>query len=208
MKLEDFALLQTSIEQALQQKTPIIIAIEGRSGSGKSSLAEKLGKLYDCNIISMDDFFLQPAQRSSVRLAEAGGNVAYERLQAEVLLPLLAGKSFSYQPFDCLQQRFKDAKEFPIKPLNIIEGVYSLHPTLSYAYDLKIFMTVDAEEQQSRIIKRSGFVKWQRFAEEWIPLEEAYFRATRTEEKCDVVISNLQIKSNLKKNSQFTIQNS
>ena len=175
MRPEDFALLQTSIKQALQQKTPIIIAIEGRSGSGKSSLAQKLGELYDCNIISIDDFFLQPAQRTAARLAEAGGNVAYERLQAEVLLPLLAGKSFSYQPFDCRQNKFMEAKKFPMKPLNIIEGVYSLHPTLSYAYDLKIFMTVDAEEQQSRITKRSGLVKWQRFAGEWIPLEEAYF---------------------------------
>ncbi len=190
MQDADFFLLQARISQTMQQKIPCLVAIDGRSGSGKSSLAKKLAGLYDCNIINVDDFFLQPAQRTSARLAEAGGNVDYQRLQREVLLPILANKSFSYQPFDCRQNTFITAKSFPLKALYIIEGVYSMHSVLSYAYDLKIFLTVNANEQKSRILQRSGPEKWQRFVNEWIPLEEAYFQATRTEDKCEIVIHN------------------
>ena len=49
----------------------------------------------------MDDFFLRPEQRTAQRLAQSGGNVDWERFQAEVLIPLRQGISFSYRPYDC-----------------------------------------------------------------------------------------------------------
>ena len=46
----------------------------------------------------MDDFYLQPHQRTTKRLREPGGNVDYERFETEVLQPLLTGEAFSYRP--------------------------------------------------------------------------------------------------------------
>ena len=80
--------IERRIEALLQSdKDRILIGIDGRTGSGKSSLAKKLAEEFFCNLFHMDDFFLQGFQRTEERRKEIGGNVDYERFQREVLLP-------------------------------------------------------------------------------------------------------------------------
>ncbi|MEK3909347.1 P-loop NTPase fold protein [Oceanobacillus sp. FSL W7-1309] len=54
------------------------IAIDGRCGSGKTSLAEMLKQEFDMNVFHMDDFFLPFEMKTKERLSESGGNVHYE----------------------------------------------------------------------------------------------------------------------------------
>ena len=86
------------IDELLAKQDMVIVAIDGKCTSGKTTLASKLAEIYDCNVFHMDDFFLRPEQRTPERFAEVGGNVDYERFQEEVLLPLKSGKAFSYRP--------------------------------------------------------------------------------------------------------------
>ena len=72
------------------------------------------------------------------------------------------------------------------KPLTVVEGSYSLHPTLRSAYDLKVFLAIDPERQSARILARNGAEKHRRFIEEWIPLENAYFSALDIRSLCDL----------------------
>ena len=58
---------------------PIILAIDGGSASGKTTLSDSLANIYDCTVFHMDDFFLCPEQRTQERYAEPGGNVDRER---------------------------------------------------------------------------------------------------------------------------------
>ena len=162
------------IDALLREKDFLIVAIDGKCTSGKTTLASKLAKVYDCNVFHMDDFFLRPEQRTPERFAEAGGNVDYERFREEVLLPLKSGKAFSYRPFDCSTFTLADPVAVTPKRLNIIEGTYSHHPYFGNPYDLKILLTVDEETQRQRILERPAFLH-QRFFEMWIPLEDQYF---------------------------------
>ena len=41
-----------------------IVAIDGNSASGKTTLSTQLSKLFDCNIFHIDDYFLNPSQRT------------------------------------------------------------------------------------------------------------------------------------------------
>ncbi|MEK3909346.1 hypothetical protein [Oceanobacillus sp. FSL W7-1309] len=59
-----------------------------------------------------------------------------------------------------------------LKKLTIVEGSYSLHPSLQEHYDLKIFVTVNKEVQLERKLKRNGEEKLQDFIAKWIPMEE------------------------------------
>ena len=93
--------IKKRIDELLAQKDMVIVAIDGKCTSGKTTLAGKLAEMYDCNVFHMDDFFLRPEKRTPERYAEVGGNVDYERFKEEVLVPLKAGKPFSYRPFDC-----------------------------------------------------------------------------------------------------------
>ena len=90
--------IRKKIDELLTQKDMVIVAIDGKCTSGKTTLASQLAEVYDCNVFHMDDFFLRPEQRTPERFAEIGGNVDYERFREEVLLPLKSGKAFSCRP--------------------------------------------------------------------------------------------------------------
>ena len=160
----------------LTQKESVIIAIDGKCTSGKTTLANQLAEIYDCNVLHMDDFFLRPEQRTPERFAEIGGNVDYERFRSEVLGPLQSGTPFSYRPFLCSTQTLGDPVFVTPKRLTIIEGTYSLHPHFENPYDLKILRTVSDDVQRQRILQRPKFLH-DRFFKEWIPMENRYFKA-------------------------------
>lgn len=183
-----FSELIYRIDKLVHCQPLVIIAIDGSSGAGKTELAEQLREHYDANLFHMDDFFLQPHQRTEARLAEIGGNVDYERFKGEVLERIGLTKGFAYQKYDCSQGRLTDYVYVEPKPVNIVEGVYSMHPTLIGSYHFKVFLTVSRDLQLKRIGMRSGEVLLERFIKEWIPKEHAYFRHFGVQEQADVVI--------------------
>ena len=178
--------LISEIRARLRYKPRLLIAIDGRCASGKTTLAKALQSECECNVIHMDHFFLRPEQRTSARLSEPGGNVDYERFLEEALLPLERGETFSYRPYDCQTQRLAEAIRVEPRPVTIIEGAYCCHPRFIDKYDLRVFMTVDSQEQLLRIRSRNGEAGLARFKELWIPLEERYFEAYRIQEKCEI----------------------
>ena len=174
--------------EALRAGKPVLrIAIDGRCGAGKTTLAACLQELWDCDVFHMDDFFFCPAQRTAERLREAGGNVDYERFLREVLDPLEEGRVFSYAAYDCKTRSMKPPVTVTPKPIRITEGSYSCHPALWDRYDLHVFLTVDPEEQLRRISQRNG-ADLRVFREKWIPMEEQYFSVCRIAERCALVL--------------------
>ncbi|MRG84925.1 uridine kinase family protein [Salinibacillus xinjiangensis] len=170
------------------QNKSIILAIDGRCASGKSTLAEEISAQIDCNLFHMDDFFLPFERKTKERLAEPGGNVDYERFIKEVMQPLKENKPVTYRKYNCSIGSLTEALHFPKKKINIIEGVYALHPALQSLYDYKTFLTVNPSIQKERILKRNGQKMLEKFIHQWIPLEERYFTALEIEYLCDVVI--------------------
>ncbi|MBQ8541527.1 MAG: uridine kinase [Clostridia bacterium] len=178
--------IMNTIEKIIRKKGSCIVAIDGRCGSGKTSLAEKLTEYFDCNVFHMDDFFLQKHQRNEPRFNETGGNVDYERFYGDVLLPLVNNEAFSYRPFDCQRMDFAESISIQKKSVAIAEGSYSCHPCLFGSYDLHIFLDIDKKTQLKRLIEREGEEKIKQFEEKWIPLEERYFINTELKYKCEI----------------------
>jgi uridine kinase len=184
-----FLPLLQALDSKLSAGETVTLAIDGPSGSGKSSMASWLKKVYgDCEVFHMDDFFLPPEKKTPKRLNTPGGNVDWERFLEEVLVPIKAGKPFSYRPYDCGECALGDAVTAAPRRLNLVEGVYSLHPALREAYDLKLFLSIDRQEQLRRILKRSGPAMQRRFIQEWIPLEDLYFQAMYIKDISDLIL--------------------
>ncbi len=171
-----------------ENKKNVLVAIDGRCSAGKTTFAKHMQDNIDCNVIHMDDFFLRPEQRTPERYQEAGGNVDYERFLNEVMLPLQEGVPFSFRPYDCKQQKLKNAIQIEPTDVTIIEGSYSCHPNLWDFYDLRIFINISENDQFNRIIKRNGEESLKIFKEKWIPLEEKYFSTFEIEDRCDYSI--------------------
>ena len=182
--------IKRRIEELLgSDRDRILIGIDGRAGSGKTTLARKLAEVFDCNVFQMDDFFLQGYQRTEERAKEVGGNVDYERFQKEVLLPLKKKETVWYRPFRCQTMELQEKVEMPFRRLNIIEGSYAQHPYFGAPYDLKIFVDIDPVLQLDRIEKRNGTQKLEQFKTLWIPKEEAYFAKFQIAAHADRIMS-------------------
>jgi uridine kinase len=170
----------TALEARLISDGRATLALDGDCASGKTTLAQWLAPLYDCNVFHMDDFFLPFELRTAGRLAEPGGNVHYERFREQVLAGLLSGAPFTYGAFDCHTGLTREVRVSP-RPVALIEGSYALHPAFDAAYGrlaaVRARLTVDAEEQLRRIRRRNGEAMLRRFQNEWIPLEIRYFEA-------------------------------
>lgn len=168
-------------------KKPIVIAIDGRCGAGKTTLAAALKEKNGWSVFHMDDFFLRPEQRTKERFAQPGGNVDHERFLEEILTPLINGDTvISYRPFDCHKLELSAAVSLDAGAVNLVEGSYSCHPALWDAYDLRVFLDVTEAEQERRILARNGKDSAEMFRERWISLEERYFEAYRIKERCEL----------------------
>lgn len=178
----------TLIEKQLDSAVETVcVSIDGRCGAGKTTLAEKLYHLYDCNVFHMDDFFLRDEQKTKDRVKEIGGNVDYERFLNTVLLPLQKQEVVQYQPFSCALSCLMKIKDIPWKRLNIIEGTYSHHPYFGAYSQINIFLDITPEEQIRRIKKRNP-KQYIRYIEEWIPKENAYFKKFDIKNISDIVV--------------------
>ena len=178
------------LEQILKEikkinKQPLIIAIDGKAASGKTTLANDLRPLINAEIISMDDFFLPKNLRTEERFNEIGGNIHYERFLEEVIVNLSKKHDFAYQIFDCETMDYHGQKVISNKQNIIIEGSYSQHPIFGDYADLTIFLDIDDYQQKERLKKRSPYL-FERFVDEWIPLENRYFQHYQIKAKANI----------------------
>ena len=187
IKMNNVDKLTEKIDALLSEKESVIIALDGPCGAGKTTLAEALAKKYDANVFHADDFFLRREQRSAERNSQIGGNIDYERLSEEVIIPLSQGKEFSFHPFSCKTLSLADEVFVSRKKLNIIEGSYSHHPYFGDVYDLKVFIDIAPEEQKKRILKRNP-ENAERFFIEWILKENQYFEFFEIKKKADMIL--------------------
>ncbi len=172
------ALLPILGEAARQwDKTRLLIAIDGPCGSGKTTLANQLSAVLNAPCVRMDHFFLPHALKTPERLAQPGGNADLDRLLGEFMTPWLSAGCASYRPYNCHRDCLSAPVDVPVSHVTILEGSYSLHPSIARYADIRVFLQIDPEEQRRRIVSRNGLSGWARFADKWIPLERAYFDA-------------------------------
>lgn len=177
------------IDRLAAERSRVLVAIEGGSASGKTTLGELLQNVYGCPVFHMDDFFLRPEQRTEARFTQPGGNVDRERFLEEVLLPLREGKPVDYRRFDCATFTIAPPQRIKAGTLNIVEGAYSMHPDLAPYYDLSVFLPISAEKQRERILKRNAPAHAKQFFDRWIPFEQRYFDALDVRNRCALILS-------------------
>lgn len=177
------------IEELYNKKERIIIAIDGKAASGKSTAADFLSSIYpdELSVIHMDDYFLPYELRTAARYSEPGGNIHYERFKDEVIAHLNSS-TLSYKKFNCSNGCYSEDVLIKLPKIMLIEGSYSLHPYFNDYYDISVFSDIPKDTQLDRILLRNGEALSKMFKEKWIPLEEKYFAAYRIKDKCDIII--------------------
>lgn len=162
---------------------PVIISIEGKCASGKSTIADFIKNNFKATIIHMDDFFLPIKRKTKARLDEIGGNIDYE-LVRETLLNIKNKNISRYKVFDCSKQEYYD-KEFISSGIIILEGVYSYHKFFRDLIDKLIYIDTDYNIRVERLKARPNF---NRYINEWIPLEDRYFDSENILYLSDIIV--------------------
>ena len=166
---------------------PCLIAVDGRCGSGKTSLAAAAELLIPGrkHVIHMDDHYLPWERRAEKWMDIPAGNMDLESVRARILAPAREGRPLADPSI--LQAAAEKTADLDDAELILVEGTYSQHPLLAPYYDYKIFLTCGREEQTRRLQKREGDY-YPTFDRIWRTLEERYFAACGTEAAADLTV--------------------
>lgn len=182
-----YAPVFSRISDLLAGKAVVLAAIDGRCGSGKTTMAAAIQRSFPCHVFHMDDYYLPFESREKNWPESIAGNMDLERIRQDILLPARFGQPVLYRPYDCRNSCFRASSAMAPARLNIMEGSYSHHPRLRDLYDLTVFLTLDTNEQERRLRLREG-ERFGGFASRWIPMEERYFAACAVESRSDYVL--------------------
>jgi molybdopterin-guanine dinucleotide biosynthesis protein A/uridine kinase len=184
------------IMAALPPGRPVVVALDGRSGAGKSTIATALALRTGGTVLEGDDFYnvslagLDAIERDRMSGAEAAELVIdWYRMRSEALQPLRHGQAAAYAPYDweAHDGRLAESKALPAADLVIVDGVYSARPELADLVDLAVLVDIDPEIRADRLAQREDDDSaWLAF---WERAEEHYFTAVRPRDSFDLVVT-------------------
>jgi molybdopterin-guanine dinucleotide biosynthesis protein A/uridine kinase len=167
------------------RKCPVLLALDGASGAGKSLLASALALKVSATVVQGDDFYnpalalLTSHQRERIPDSEVAQTVFdWRRLRTEALEPLMRGESARYRPYDWAANDGRLGRAVDLAPadLIIVEGVYSSRPELADLVDLTVRVEVSERLRRQRLDERGNDVHRRSF---WQRGEHYYFTRLR-----------------------------
>ncbi len=188
-----FEELTHRIDQLLD-KPPIVVAISGFGGAGKTTLTEKLIARYgDATKLQLDNFIVNRGEGEGWL-----GGYDWERFRS-VLEDAEAGRPLRYQWYDWNADALAPGPvDEPARPLVIVEGVRLLQLTLMDLFTLTVWIDRSAEEATAQGIARDRINKdhWsdaeleahiQKWHDVWVPKDQEFAEACHPRELADVL---------------------
>lgn len=170
----------------------MLVAIDGRGGSGKSTFARRLESAADeVTVIEFDDFYLpSPLREARIEAGdtEIGGNFDWRRLRDQVLAPLGRDEPASYQRYDWPSDELAEWHSVPVGGIVLVEGNYSTRRELYEVYDFTIWIDAPHDVRLERGIRRGGEDTRERWLTEWMPEEDRYIAAEDPVSRVDLVL--------------------
>lgn len=183
-----------------ERAAPLVVAIDGGSGAGKSTIASMIATELDAAVIPLDDFFaadIPDHKWDEFTVEEKRKYVLnWNRVRTDALSPLLQGKPARWYSFD-FQSGLrpdgtygmeKEPKESKPARVILIEGAYSSSPELADLVDFTILVDVPLEQRHARIALREDPVFLHQWHQRWDKVEEYFFSEIRPESSFDLVI--------------------
>lgn len=156
----------------------LVVAIDGPSGAGKTTLARAVGRLVDARVVHLDDIY--PGWDG---LAEAVPLVT-----TQVLEPLSRGEDTAYRRWDWMRHRWGGTQPVAVAPRLVLEGVgSSVLPAGAYAA-VRVWVEASRKLRFARGMARDG-EGYRPHWERWAAQESALFAADRTRERADLVVT-------------------
>jgi para-aminobenzoate synthetase len=161
-------LIEILENKAAKNEAPLIIALDGKSGSGKSTIADALHRHLDSAKLPLDDFFsatIPDREWDAFSIEERRSRVfEWDRFIHECLEPLRKGRTATWRAFDFESGPEQDGtyrleseeKRLDTAPIVLVDGAYSSAPELLEYIDVTVLVKAPKDERLDRLKKRDG----------------------------------------------------
>ncbi len=155
-----------------------VVAVDGRSGSGKSTFAAGLGRRLDAPVVPLEEIY--PGWD--------GLEDGIDLLGEWVIGPLARGDVARWRRWDWECGEFGAARELEPSAIVVVEGVGTGALRLAPDMSLLVWLELDAGVRYERAMERDGELfrpHWHRWAEQ----EERYLERDRPQARADVTVA-------------------
>jgi uridine kinase len=190
-----------AIRRLLTRHTrPVLVAIDGASGAGKSTFAFWLANQLKAALIQSDDFFAATISNAEwdARTPEqrATGAIDWQQVRVEALEPLLAGKPAKWHAFDFVAgvrpdgtyALRSDVVEREPASVIVLDGAYSTGGALADIIDLSVLVDAARKVRHDRLQAREDPELLAAWHARWDAAEEVYFSQIRPPSSFDLVV--------------------
>jgi uridine kinase len=154
-----------------------VVAIDGRSGAGKTSLAAELSGRLNAPVVSLEDLY--------------GGWDGLERgidlLVASVLEPLAAGEAARVPRYDWVAGEWTEPAVLDPPGVLIVEGVGAGARRAARFESLLVWLEVPAPMRKSRALGRDGET-FAPYWDQWAAQEDLMLAREHTPDRADITI--------------------
>ncbi|MEI6448177.1 MAG: hypothetical protein WCO96_09930 [Actinomycetes bacterium] len=154
-----------------------VLAIDGRSGAGKSSLAAQVASLIEAPVVSLEYLY--------GGWGDLAGGV--ERLRAAVLEPLARGDLAAIPQFDWMANSWGTPFELDPPGVLVVEGVGSLAPSPSALVGVGVWLEAPEEVRRRRAELRDGGA-FASFWDQWAAQEDELLALGHPADRADLVL--------------------
>ncbi|MEP6852661.1 MAG: dephospho-CoA kinase [bacterium] len=155
-----------------------VLAVDGRSGAGKSELATAVAAHLDATVVRLDHLY--PGWDG----LEAG----VDRLVEWILRPLRAGDPVRWRRYDWLRERFGRWRDLQPTPLVIVEGVGAGARRCAPFLSALVWVEAPRDVRRRRALERDGDTyapHWNR----WAAQEDHYIALDQPAARADLIIT-------------------
>lgn len=183
-----------NVEKALAEHDGVfIVAIDGMSGTGKTTIAKEVAERLDAVNVLCDDFFTggHNSEWAKKSTNEKIDNVIdWKRIKEEVVKPLKNSKKATWHPFNWKTFEGLSPETISAQPKRVVvlDGAFSNRPELRDVVNFSVLVEAPKNLRVGRVKQREGENYSYDWHATWQEAMEFYFTRISPPETFDLVV--------------------